>query len=83
MTKYDHLIAMLVLIVLGTAVTIKTISLATTSVAALHAATISGRTVAVAVISKPQVIVPAPVIDHEARFFVGSGDASAGSWVRP
>jgi hypothetical protein len=26
-------------------------------------------------------IVPAPVIDHSARLFVGTGDASNGSWV--
>jgi hypothetical protein len=45
MTKYDRLIAMLVLIVVGATVTIKTMSLAATSVAALHATTTSGRTV--------------------------------------
>jgi hypothetical protein len=79
MTKYDHLTAMLILIVLGTAVTIKT----TMSAAALHAATVRGRTVTIAAFSKSQVIIPAPVIDHDPRFFVGSGDASAGSWVKP
>jgi hypothetical protein len=46
MTKYDHLIAMLILIAIGTTVTIKTMSLATRS-AALHAAAISGRAVTV------------------------------------
>jgi hypothetical protein len=46
MTKYDRLIAMLVLIVVGTTVTIKTLSLAATSVAALQATTTLGRTVA-------------------------------------
>jgi len=27
-------------------------------------------------------IVPAPVIDHNTQRFVGTGDGSAGSWVR-
>jgi hypothetical protein len=47
MTKYDRLTAMLVLIVVGITVTIKTIGLAATSVAASHATTISGLAVAV------------------------------------
>jgi hypothetical protein len=77
MRKYDHLTAILVLIVLWAAVTIKTISLSTMSAAALPAATVSGRTVAGA-LSKPKVIVSAPIIDRDARFFVGSGDVSSG-----
>jgi hypothetical protein len=45
MTKYDHLIAMLFLIMVGTTVTIKMISLATTSAAAMHAVTIASHPV--------------------------------------
>ncbi len=29
------------------------------------------------------VIVPSPVIDTSASFFVGTGDGGQGSWVRP
>jgi hypothetical protein len=28
-------------------------------------------------------IVPAPVIDPKAEFFLGTGDGSNGSWIRP
>jgi hypothetical protein len=28
-------------------------------------------------------IVPAPVIDPSAEFFIGTGDGGAGSWIRP
>jgi hypothetical protein len=83
MRKHDCLTTMIVLIVLGTIVTIKAMNLAITSAAAFQVATISDHTITAAALAKPKIIVPAAVVDHDHYFFVGSGDASAGSRVRP
>jgi hypothetical protein len=80
MRKHDYLTTMVILIVLGTTVTIKPMNLA--NPAAFQVATISDHTITAAALAKSKIIVPARVVDHDDYFFVGSGDASAGSWVR-
>jgi hypothetical protein len=83
MRKHDYLTTMIVLVVLGTTVTIKATNLAIPSTAAFQVATISDHTITAAALAKPKIIVPTPAVDHDHYFVVGSSDASAGSWIRP
>ena len=80
MTKQHVMTTAMILTVLGSVVTIKPFIPATT--AAPHAAIIPSRSTAM---SQPatMAIVPAAVIDPTSEVFIGTGDGSAGSWVRP
>jgi hypothetical protein len=81
MTKRNLLTMTTILTVLGLVVTIKPF-IPATSVAMPQAATIPARPIAM---SQPATmeIVPAPVIDPKAAVFIGTGDRSAGSWIKP
>jgi hypothetical protein len=63
-----------ILTVLGSVVAIKSF-IPATSAPAPQAATMSE--------PATMKIVPAPVIDPKSEIFIGTGDRSAGSWVRP
>ncbi len=69
-----------ILTVLSAVVTIKAFSFATTS-AAPKPVTMSARTSASA--PTTMAIVPASAIDPSTSLFIGTGDGSNGSWVRP
>ena len=79
MTKYDHLTALLILIVLGTAVTIKT----TMSEAALHSATVPGRTVTIAAFSKSHAIEPARSSTAILASSLEAATRARAPWVEP
>jgi len=83
MKKGNLLTMALVLIVLLAGVAIKSFGHASSSVSTGQANAIPTRADAADVRTPGMEIVPAPTIDVGAEFFVGAGDGSAGSWIRP
>jgi hypothetical protein len=81
MTK-RHALTIAAIVIVGSVVAIKSFMLATSMAATPQSATSRTRTVAT---SQPatMAIVPAPAIDPTAEVFIGTGDGSVGSWVRP
>ena len=79
MRKLQLLTALTILVVLGTGATIKLDTSA--NLAAPRQALPSSQRASTAPLATMQ-IVPAPVIDPKAEFFVGTGDRSNGSWIR-
>jgi hypothetical protein len=81
MTKRHLLTTAMILTALGSVVAIKSFIPATFVVAPQTASTLARPTA----MSQPAPIeiVPAPVIDPKAEVFIGTGDRSAGSWVKP
>jgi len=82
MTKRHVLMAATIMTVVGSVVAIKPFMHATSVAAVPQAPTIRAHTPAT---SQPATmeIVPAPVIDATAEVFIGTGDGSEGSWVKP
>jgi hypothetical protein len=71
-----------ILMVLGTALTIKAFNLATTSTAAQRPNPTVAQAGTEAKVPTTK-ITAAPIIDRDTTIFLGTGDASAGSWSRP
>jgi hypothetical protein len=83
MTKLKLLAATTISIALGGAIAIQMIHPASTPAAAHQSQVAFLTTSAKDRAADKTKIVPAPVIDHESSFFVGTGDGSAGVWARP
>ena len=73
----------LVLIVLLAGVAIKSFGHASSSAPTRHANAIPTRADAADARTPTMKIMPALTIDVGAEFFVGAGDGSAGSWIKP
>jgi hypothetical protein len=83
MTMRNLVIAMMILIVLAAALTVRALNTSVVSAAIRPTVTVKipYRT---GTASRPTTrIVPAPVADPGGTPFTGTGDASAGSWVAP
>ena len=74
MTKRQLITMATILTLLGSLVAIKSFIPATSAAAPQAAARSDPATMK---------IVPAPVVDPKSEIFIGTGDRSAGSWVRP
>ena len=83
MKKVNSRTMALVLIVLLAGVAIKSFGHASSSAPTRHANAIPTRTDAGDARTPTMKIIPAPTIDVHAEFFVGTGDGSNGSWIRP
>ncbi|MDX8512338.1 hypothetical protein [Mesorhizobium captivum] len=79
MTKRHLMTTAAILTVLGSVTTIRSFIPATSATPA-QAAAIPARP---ATQPATMEIVPAPVIDPKSEVFIGTGDESAGSWVKP
>jgi len=71
-----------ILIVFGAGLTIKAFLSATTSTAARQTNLPAQRAQTMVIVPTMDIMV-APIIDRNASIFVGTGDASAGSWSAP
>ena len=78
MRKNNLVLAVGTLIVIGAALAIKSFPAALSSASSPQSslARVDARV-------PTKEIVPAPAIDRNAERFIGTGDGSAGSWVRP
>lgn len=83
MLKRDLATAMMLLIVLGAAATVKAFNPSATPGAARHAVTIPGRVNTAVALPVTVDIVPASDIDGSAAHFVKTGDGNVGSWTGP
>ena len=83
MRKENLLTMALVLIVLLAGVIIKSFGHPSSSTPTRHANAIPTRADAAEVRAPTMKVMPAPAIGVDVKFFVGAGDGSAGSWVRP
>jgi len=75
MSKRHRLTTATIVIVLGLVVAMEA--------AGRQGATTPGHTTAATARPATMDIVPAPVIDPKAELFIGTGDVTEGSWVRP
>jgi hypothetical protein len=86
MSKRTILMATTLLIALGTAAVIKVLTPTSTSIAAPKAVMSSRDAIIRDAVARERTgtmaIIPSPVIDHDAQFFMGTGDGSNGDWVR-
>jgi len=83
MRRGNLLTMALVLGALLAGVAIKSFGHASSSAPTPHANAIPTRADAADARTPTMKIMPAPTIDVGAEFFVGAGDGSAGSWIRP